>query len=130
MNSFLHTTGLLSIFPKIVQILFLGFLALKTLDFITGSLKVLKNGGYKSSKMREGLIKFVAELVSVTFVIILDMIMGLDFYLTGITLSYVVYKEAGSITENLGEIGVHLPPQLAEKIEVLNPENKGDNKNE
>lgn len=125
----LHGQGLLVIFPKIIQITFLGFLGLKCIDFFTGFLKVAKNGGYESSKMRDGLIRFTAELVAIVFLMILDLIMGLDYYLTGMTLFYMLYKESGSIIENLGEIGVYLPPGIAEKIEVLNPK-KGGDKNE
>lgn len=132
MLEIIESKGLLFVFPKIIQATFLAFLVLKVIDFITGMLKVAKNGGYKSSKMRDGFIRFVAELVSLMFVIVLDLLLGLNFYLSGIVLLYLVYKESGSITENLGEIGVYLPPQISEKIEVLNPKNnnEGGNKNE
>lgn len=118
--------GLLRLLPKAVQCLLLGYLGLKVIDMGTGILKTWKNGGYKSSKMRDGLIRWIGEMVGIVFVIIIDLILGLNFYLCGMTLSLFVYKEAGSITENLGEIDVYLPSGLKDKLEVLNPKEKGE----
>ena len=124
-NSILNG-NLLQFLPRLIAVMVLGYFALKFLDTTTGFLKVFKNGGYKSSKMREGLIKFTGELVAIIFVIVWDAMMGLDFYLTGVALAYLIYKEAGSILENLKEIGVNLPTTIADKIEAANPE-KSDN---
>lgn len=124
MNDFLKE-GLLEMLPLAVQYLMLGYLGAKAIDMATGILKTWKNGGYKSAKMRDGLIRWIGEMVGIVFVIMMDLILGLNFYLCGMTLSLFLYKEAGSIIENLGVIGVYLPPGLKEKLEVLDPK-KGE----
>ena len=101
-------------------------LVIKVLDFATGLLKAWKNGDYKSSKMRDGLIRWIAELIAIVFVILIDILLGLDFYICGLTLALFVYKEAGSIIENLGQLGVDLPLILKDKLEVLNQDKKSE----
>ena len=105
------------------------YLAIKILDFLSGLLKSWKIKNYKSSKMRDGLIKWIAELIGVIFVILIDMMLGLEFYLCGLTLALFVYKECGSVIENLGQLGVELPSVLKEKLEVLNKEKEEEKKN-
>lgn len=114
--------------PSLLTAMFVFYLLSKSLDFITGLLKTWKNGNYKSATMRDGIIRWIGELAAITFVLALDFVLGLNFYLTGFTLSLFVYKEAGSILENLGAIGVELPSIVTEKIEVLNKDKKDDEK--
>lgn len=116
--------GLLNYLPKTIVIMLIGYLVIKVLDFATGLLKAWKNGDYKSSKMRDGLIRWIAELIAIVFVILIDILLGLDFYICGLTLALFVYKEAGSIIENLGQLGVDLPLILKDKLEVLNQDKK------
>lgn len=119
--------GIAQHLPKVIIIMLITYLAIKILDFASGLLKTWKNNNYKSSKMRDGLIRWVAELLAIIFVIAIDMLLKLDFYICGLTLALFIYKEAGSIIENLGELGVELPSILKEKLEVLN---KRDDKEE
>lgn len=116
--------GLLNYLPKTIVIMLIGYLAIKVLDFATGLLKAWKNADYKSSKMRDGLIRWIAELIAIVFVILIDILLGLDFYICGLTLALFVYKEGGSIIENLGQLGVDLPTVLTDKLEVLNKDKK------
>ena len=115
-------TGLLKILPITVAYLVLGYLGIKVADFILGLLKVWKNGCYKSSKMRDGIVRWVAELVAIAFVIIVDLVLGLNYYLCSFTLTLFIYKEIGSILENLTECGVVLPSIVREKLEIFNVE--------
>ena len=117
-------TGLLKILPQTVAILLLGYLGCKVLDMLLGILKTWKNDNYKSGKMRDGIIRWIAEMVAIVFVIGIDLVLGLNFYLCGFTLSLFIYKEAGSIAENLGECGVELPSIVTDKLEVLNKQTK------
>lgn len=87
---------------------------------LLGVLKSWKNANYKSRKMRDGIVRWIAEMVAVVFVIGIDLVLGLNFYLCGFTLSLFIYKEAGSICENLAECGVELPAVVANKLEVFN----------
>lgn len=114
--------GLLKLLPTTIVYMLLGYLVVKALDFVLGLLKTWKNGNYKSSKMRDGIIRWIAELIGILFVILIDFILGLNFYITGFTLALFLYKEAGSILENLAECGVNMPKILKEKLEVLNLE--------
>lgn len=116
--------GLLSVLPRTVAILLLGYLGVKCLDMLLGVLKTWKNGNYKSRIMRDGIIRWVAEIVAIAFVILIDFVLGLNFILCGFTLSLFIYKEAGSIVENLGECGVTLPSIVKEKLEVFNQDKK------
>ena len=115
-------TGLLKLLPTTIVYMLLGYLVVKALDFVLGLLKTWKNGNYKSSKMRDGIIRWIAELIGILFVMLLDFVLGLNFYVTGFTLALFLYKEAGSILENLAECGVNMPKILKEKLEVLNLE--------
>ena len=120
--------GLIDYLPRTIVIMLIAYLAIKILDFLSGLLKTWKIKNYKSSKMRDGLIKWIAELIGVIFVILIDMMLGLEFYLCGLTLALFVYKECGSVIENLGQLGVELPNILKEKLEVLNKQ-EDDKKN-
>ncbi|NWK13025.1 phage holin family protein, partial [Clostridium cadaveris] len=92
----------------------------KCLDMLLGILKAWKNNNYRSGKMRDGIVRWIAEIVAIVFVVVVDMVLGLNFYLCGFTLSLFVYKEAGSILENLTECGVEMPLAVKEKLEVFN----------
>ena len=120
--------GLIDYLPKTIVIMLITYLAIKILDFLSGLLKTWKIKNYKSSKMRDGLIKWIAELIGVIFVILIDMLLGLEFYLCGLTLALFVYKECGSVIENLGQLGVELPNILREKLEVSNKEKEEEKK--
>ena len=124
------STGLLSWLPVSVSTLLLAYLGVKIIDMILGLLKAWKNHNYRSSKMREGLVAWVAEMVAIIFVIGIDCILGLNFMLCGFTVGLFIYKECGSVLENLAECGVELPEIVAEKLEVFNSKSKGDGANE
>ena len=124
------STGLLSWLPVSVSTLLLAYLGVKIIDMILGLLKAWKNHNYRSSKMREGLVAWVAEMLAIIFVIGIDYILGLNFMLCGFTTALFIYKECGSVLENLAECGVELPEIVAEKLEVFNSKSKGDGRNE
>lgn len=114
----------LEMVPKTIKLMLLVYLAFKVMDFATGLLKTWKGvRKYQSSIMRDGIIRWIGELVGITFVIILDLIFGLNFYLTGFTLALFLYKEGGSIAENLQLLGVNMPGIVDETIEKFNRKN-------
>lgn len=119
---------LLEIVPKAIAILIDAYLVIKVLDFATGLLKTWKGvTKYESGIMRDGLISWIGELLGILFVLLLDWILGLNFYLTGFTLSLFVYKEGGSIAENLSAIGVEMPGIVNDKLDAFN---QGEDKKE
>lgn len=120
--------GLLSLMPTTIVSLFLFYLLSKGVDFGTGLLKTFKNDNYESRKMRDGIIRWIAEFIALIFVMGLDLLLGLNFIISYATLALFIYKEAGSILENLTECGVNLPPLIQEKLEVFNKLNKDKKK--
>ena len=122
---YLLNTGLLKLLPKTILCLFLAYMGIKVMDFILGLLKAWKNGDYKSSKMRDGIIRWIAELCAIVLIIGMDFILGLKFYLCAFTLCLFIYKEIGSVLENLGKCGVELPKEVKTHLEVFNVEQTG-----
>lgn len=120
--------NVISMLPKlIIGMLFFYFLV-KTLDFLTGLLKTWKGVvKYQSRVMRDGIIRWIAELIGIVFVMAIDMILGLNFYLTGFTLGLFIYKECGSIQENLKVLEVELPGVVKDKIGSFD-KSKGEDK--
>lgn len=119
--------SILEVVPKMIKVMILVYLLFKVMDFVTGLLKTWKGvSRYQSKVMRDGLVRWIAELVGIAFVITLDMLFGLDFYLTGFTLALFLYKEGGSIAENLSELGVNMPGIVGETLERFNKD--GDKK--
>lgn len=122
LENFLQT-GLLKMLPQGIALFLCFYLICKATDFLTGLLKTWKNPGtYKSRLMRDGLIRWVAELLAIFFVICLDIVLGLNFLIVTATLALFIYKEAGSIKENLEECGVTLPGIFNKTVEQINPD--------
>lgn len=116
----------LDLLPKIIQTMIFFYFLVKVLDFVSGLLKTWKGvKKYESRIMRDGIIRWIGELVGLVFVMAIDFILGLNFYLTGFTLALFIYKEGGSIQENLKAIGVDLPGEVKDKFKAFD---KGDGK--
>ena len=120
---------ILKLVPPTILYLFLAYFAFKCMDFITGLLKTWKKvSPYKSAIMRDGLIRWIGELVAITFVLALDLLFGLEFYLTGFTLALFLYKEGGSIAENLKTLGVNMPGIVDETLDQYLNKKDGEKK--
>lgn len=116
----------IELLPQLIKGMMIFYFLVKVLDFISGLLKTWKGVvPYSSRVMRDGIIRWIGELVGIVFVLGIDIFLGLNFYLTGFTLGLFIYKEGGSITENLKAIDVNLPADVAEKLNVFN---KGEGK--
>ena len=115
--------------PEAISWLLVLYLAFKFIDVALGILKSMKNKNYKSRKMRDGIIRFIAEFLGITFVLLIDIFLNLKFAVIGVTLALFAYKEAGSILENLGECGVTLPDIVSDKLEILNQNKEKDKGN-
>lgn len=111
------------IVPKPIYYMLAAYFAFKTLDFLTGLLKTWKGVvGYKSAIMRDGIIRWIGELIAIVLVLVLDLLFGFNFVLMGATLALFLYKEGGSIAENLQTLGVNMPGIVGETLEKLNKE--------
>jgi toxin secretion/phage lysis holin len=119
---------LLEFLPKAITGMLLFYFLVKVLDFATGLLKTWKGvSKYKSSVMRDGIIRWIGELIGIIFVIAIDVVLGLNYYLTGFTLSLFIYKECGSIQENLKALEVELPGAVKDRTNLFNKD-KGEGK--
>ena len=112
--------NLLEALPGPITTLIIFYFLVKFLDFATGLLKTWKGvSPYKSSVMRDGIIRWIGELIGIVFVLAIDIVLGLNFYLTGFTLALFVYKEGGSIVENLKVLEVNLPGIVKDKLNTF-----------
>lgn len=88
---------------------------LMLLDVITGYYNAWKNGTPKSSKMRDGLGKKMAELCY----IIIAFVFGLAFDIKAVAYFvslYVIYMESLSIVENCEKLGFPMPDKWRDKL--------------
>lgn len=99
------------------------YLLLMIIDYLTGLLKAYKIEGFKSRKLRDGLIRSISELVAIVFSGILDFTFGLNILMIS-TKTLLIFKEAISIIENFGVLGIQLPKIVTDKIYDLNSENE------
>ena len=120
-------------FEKIFTVdkLLQAYLIFVLIDFITGFLKAYKIEGFKSRKLRDGMVNVLAELVAIFFAGILDSVLDLKILLSATKWLFLL-KEAISILENLGQLGVEMPRVLKDKIQDLKDnyggEEEGGNK--
>ena len=97
------------------------YLVFLLMDFATGFMKAYKVEGFKSRKLRDGVIRVITELMAIVFAGVLDFAFGLNILMVS-TKTLLVFKEAISIVENFGILGVELPDILKNKIQDLNPQ--------
>ena len=100
-----------------------AYLIFVGIDLITGLIKAYKTEGFKSRKLRDGLLHVVAELLAIVFATVLDYVLDLNILVMSMKI-LLVWKEAVSIVENLGLIGVQIPTIIKNKIQDLNSDNK------
>lgn len=120
----MFNNGLLSALPELLQGLIIFYFVCKVIDFATGILKSKRvKRNWESQKMRDGLIRWIGELLSLAFVLGLDLLLGANTVLIVSTLTLFIYREAGSIKENLAECGVFFSKEVEEAIEKFNKTN-------
>ncbi|WP_288910819.1 phage holin family protein [uncultured Thomasclavelia sp.] len=88
---------------------------LMAFDVITGYYNAWKNGDIKSSKMRDGLGKKIAEICYIAIAGLIGIAFCLDkvVYLVSF---YVIYMELLSIAENCDKLGFPMPKAWKEKL--------------
>ncbi|MGE6515945.1 phage holin family protein [Lysinibacillus sphaericus] len=90
-------------------------LLLMGLDIITGIFKAIKNDNLWSRKSLFGYARKLLVLVVIIVANIIDQVLSLNGTLTFATVLFYIANEALSITENMAELEVLVPTQLAEK---------------
>ncbi|WP_404466528.1 holin family protein [Planococcus rifietoensis] len=101
---------------------FLDFLmVLMAFDILTGVFKAIKNGNLWSRKSLFGYARKILIFGVIIVANIIDQILGLNGAITYATVIFYIANEVLSITENLAEIGVLVPKEIAEKLKVMQP---------
>ena len=123
-------TALTSLFGS-QWILFLGYLILNVLDYITGTIKSKIKKEESSSKGLVGIIKKICYwiLIGVSFLMFFLLVqigtyinINLEFimFFGWFTLTCLIVNEARSIIENLVEIGIKVPSVLKKGLKIYN----------
>lgn len=91
------------------------------LDFITGLVKAVKSGNFKSSMMRQGLFHKAGELLCIALGILIQyaegyLDLGINLPVAGAICTYIVLMEVGSALENIGAINPQLVPSKLRAI--------------
>jgi len=102
-------------------------LVLMILDIITGYYNAWKDNDVKSSKMRDGIGKKIAELVYILLGFLFARAFNLDAISHFISI-YIIYMEIMSVAENCKKLGIGLPKQLSDKLNNENREESDERK--
>ncbi len=95
-----------------------GFLALFTLDLLTGIMKSFKNGVPISSKrLRDSVTKLGAYMVLITALIIASKYENSFVPIVTVAYYYFIFTELKSIIENAREMGVKIPNFLSHRVD-------------
>ncbi|WP_413362200.1 holin family protein [Lysinibacillus sp. 3P01SB] len=94
-------------------------LLLMGLDIVTGIFKAIKNGNLWSRKSLFGYARKLLVLIVIITANIIDQVLSLGGTLTLATVLFYIANEALSITENMAELEVLVPQNLAEKLKVI-----------
>jgi len=125
--------GILSLIATIVTVWLGGWdLALKALvvlmiiDYVTGVLGAIKNKKVSGEVMFWGGIRKGLILTVVVVAVLLDGMVGnSEPVFRTLALYFYVAREGISVTENLGILGVPLPPVITEMFSKLQNKNTG-----
>ncbi|WP_433594908.1 phage holin family protein [Lysinibacillus xylanilyticus] len=100
---------------KFVELL----LMLMALDILTGIFKAVKNENLWSRKSLFGYTRKLLIFIVIITANIIDQVLSLNGTLTFATVLFYIANEALSIVENMAQLGVLVPQQLAEKLKVI-----------
>ena len=100
---------------------FLGIMMV--IDIILGLSKAYVNKNLWSRKSMFGYARKIYIFLVIILANILDALMHFNGVMVYITIIFYITNELLSIFENLGQIGVPLPPKLKEVLEVLRDQN-------
>ena len=95
---------------------------LMVLDIITGIIKAIKDGRLWS---RKGLFGYSRKMLIFVIIIVsnvIDLILNMSGGLIMATILFYIANEALSVVENCAAMGVLVPKELAERLEVINKE--------
>jgi len=94
-------------------------LVLMLLDIVTGIFKAAKNQNLWSRKSLFGYARKLLVLIVIVVANIMDQILNLEGALVFSTVLFYIANEILSIIENMAELEVLVPSNLAEKLKVI-----------
>lgn len=94
-------------------------LLLMLIDVITGLVKAIKDKNLWSRKSLFGYARKILVFLIITVANLLDLMMNLNGTLVLATVTFYILNEVLSITENSAQIGLPLPKQLLDVIQVF-----------
>lgn len=94
-------------------------LLLMVLDIVTGIFKAFKNKNLWSRKSLFGYARKLLVLVMIIVANVIDQVLHLDGALTFATLLFYLANEGLSIIENMAQLGILVPQNLAEKLKHI-----------
>lgn len=103
-----------------LEVIYILFSILVTLDIATGAFKAWKKGGFKSRTLRDGMFGSMAELMFLLICIIIAKLVPVSRFIVYVILTVMILKELSSIIENLIECGAKVPSWLAKGLKVYN----------
>lgn len=99
---------------------FLHLLALlMAIDILTGIAKAVKNGNLWSRKSLFGYARKLLVFGAIILANVIDQILGMGGAITYATVIFYIANEGLSILENLAQLDVLIPANLAEKLKVI-----------
>ncbi|SEQ24109.1 holin, Cph1 family [Virgibacillus subterraneus] len=100
-------------------------LLLMALDILTGVSKAIKNKKLWSRKSLFGYARKLLILVVIILANVVDQILGLKGAVTYATVLFYIANEGLSIIENLADVGVLVPSNLADKLKNIDNSGRG-----
>lgn len=100
--------------------LFYTLVAFAVVDYITGICVAIRNRKLSSDVGSHGIAKKISIFVLVLLSHIIDrFLLGDDDILSTVTTGFYIANEAMSIIENVGKVGLPLPPKLQDFLSLL-----------
>jgi len=104
-------------------------LLLMVADIISGYYNAWKKNEIKSTKMRDGIGKKIAEVMYILIGFAFDFAFGVHYISTFVAI-YITYMELTSLIENMEKIGVPFPATLKNKLNGNSQKNDENSENQ
>ncbi|MBM2659696.1 phage holin family protein [Staphylococcus pseudoxylosus] len=104
-----------------------ALIVLMVVDIVTGVGKAIKNKNLWSRKSLFGFSRKIFIFSIVILANIIDQVLGMNGGLVILTMFFYIANEGLSIVENCSEMGIIVPKEIAEKLNVIK-ETKQDTK--
>lgn len=105
-----------------------ALIVLMILDVVTGIAKAIKNKNLWTRKSLFGYSRKIMVFCIIILANTIDQILNLNSGLLMVTIFFYIANEGLSIVENCAEMGVIVPEQIADKLELIKNK-KGDDDN-